>query len=218
MRLYNPRISTVEFSVSLSRGTIQIAMAKTKDPNFKGRPEKGQKIYDRDNTVYFSLQPIECIHILNNLQDLINGTYVNHKEKSDKFKKCIAITHFRENQPSRLIIDRSKDQSGNPTGSVVMTVLPPQGKGSPVSYVFRHEEMLEMKFYLGHGAKDLDYHKDLHENLERINYAKNNKGQKSGYNNKQGSSTYDPPIEGGATFDDIPEQNVDHAKDIEVGW
>lgn len=224
MKLYNPRISTIEFAVSLSRGTIQISMSKTKDPNFKGRPTKGQRIYDRDNSVYFSLQPIECIRILNNLQDLLNGTYINHKEKSEKFKKCLVITHFRENQPSRLIIDRSKDNSGTATGSVVLTILPPQGEGSPVSYVFRHEEMLAMKFYLGHGAKDLDYHKDLYENIEKINYAKRNKsGNSNSYSKQNNNVDYDPPIEGGTTFDDVngSEHNIEqdtNAQGIDVGW
>ena len=228
MKFFNPRLSVITFAVSINKGTVQIGMAKTTNSNFSGRPTKGQKIYDWDNTAYFSLQPIECINILNNLQDLLNGTYVNHREKMEKFKKCLVITHFRDDQPSRLIIDRSLDSSGSPTGSVVMTLLPPKGTGAPVSYVFRHDEMLAMKFYLTNGAKNLDFYKDMRESLEKIEFAKN---KKSGKNNRSyDSDNYNPPSSySGTTFEEPTpppdegqsspkSQSVGDVSDMKIDW
>jgi len=227
MQFFNPKLSTITFSVSMNKGTVQIAMAKTMDPNFTGRPEKGQRMYDWENTVYFSLRPEECIYILENLNSLLKGTYVNHREKNDKFKNILSLTHFRNGQPSRLIIDRSLDGSKNPTGSIIMTILPPQGNGFPVTYALRHDEMRLVSFYLDHGAKNLHFYKDVYEAMERINYAKQKKqgsqdsnqsrSSYSNYNNNQGSQT-------SSTFDNtsagegVEQQNVEEVSDINVGW
>jgi len=229
MQFFNPKLSTITFSVSMNKGTIQIAMAKTSNPNFTGRPEKGQKIYDWENTVYFSLQPIECVHVLENLNNLLNGTYVNHREKDERFKKCITLTHFRNNQPSRILIDRTKDQSGNPTGSILVSIIPPRDAGSPVTYAFRHEEMKLVTFYLDHGAKNLSYHKDIYDAMERIKFAKNKKahgdqqqgGQSYGSGGNSGGqqTTFDDP--GTSTPDQSQggsyQQNVDDVKNIDLG-
>lgn len=238
MQFFNPKLSTITFSISMTKGTVQIAMAKTANPNFSGRPEKGQRIYDWENTVYFSLQPIECVYILENLNALLSGTYTNIREKNDRFKKCITLTHFRNNQPSRLLIDRTKDQSGNPTGSMLISIIPPQGVGSPVTYAFRHEEMKLASFYLDHGAKNLSFYKDMYDALERIKFAKNKKSkgetqQGGGYSNggySGGSSgggggspytTFDntsQPDTPPDTPPDTAQQNVETVKQIDMGW
>lgn len=230
MQFFNPRLSTITFSVSLTKGTVQIAMAKTVNPNFSGRPEKGQRVYDWENTVYFSLQPIECVHVLENLNALLNGTYVNNREKNDKFKRCITLTHFRNNQPSRLLIDRTKDQSGNPTGSILISIIPPQDSGSPVTYAFRHEEMRLATFYLDHGAKNLSFYKDMYDASERIKFAKNKKargadqqsadtGSAGTYDSGHGQTTFDdaaqPPQD---PQTDMAQQNVNNVQDIDMGW
>jgi len=241
MQFFNPRLSTITLSVSMNKGTVQIAMAKTINPNFTGRPEKGQKIYDWENTVYFSLQPIECVLILENLNALLNGTYVNHKEKNDRFKKCITLTHFRNNQPSRLLIDRTKDQSGNPTGSMLISIIPPQDMGSPVTYAFRHEEMKLVSLYLDHGAKNLNFYKDVYDAIERITFAKRKKAQgdqtqgyhqsgqggsnhdHSEYNNQQ-QATFDntaqgqPDVPPDMSQQDMSQQDVENVKKIDLGW
>ena len=225
MKFFNPKLSAITFSVSMPKGTVQIKMGKSTNTNFSGRPTKGQKIYDWENAAFFSLQPMECINILNNLQALLDGTYVNHREKLEKFKKCIVITHFRDDQPSRLILDRSKDQSGTPTGSVVMTAIPPKGQGQAVSYVFRHDEMLAMRFYLENGAKNLAFFRDVLDSMEKVEYAKDKKngGNKKNYN----TGDYNPPSYNGATFEDPPDggqtdpqnsQEVDDVSDMKIGW
>lgn len=233
MQFFNPKLSTITFSVSIAKGTIQLAMAKTVNPNFSGRPEKGQRMYDWENTVYFSLQPIECVHVLENLNNLLNGTYVNHREKDDRFKKYITLTHFRNNQPSRLIIDRTKDQSGNPTGSILISIIPPQDVGKPVTYAFRPEEMKLATFYFDHGAKNLSFYKDLYDANEKIKIAKDKKSQgnqQQSQSNSQNNNNYDGydnyANSGQSTFDnpttsnqDIQtQQNVDDVSKIDMGW
>ena len=176
------------------------------------------------------MQPIECVHILENLNNLLNGTYTNHREKDERFKKCITLTHFRNNQPSRLLIDRTKDQSGNPTGSILMSIIPPRDAGSPVTYAFRHEEMKLATFYFDHGAKNLSYHKDIYDAMERIKFAKNKKAQGD---RQQGGQSYDSGGSSGAgqqtTFDNTTtntpdqsqggsyHQNVEDVKNINLG-
>lgn len=190
MRFYNPRLAMITLGVSVAKGTVQVSMAKTLDPNFTGRPVKGQKVYDWDNTAYFSLSAGECLNVLENLKAILDGSYVNTQEKNEKFKRIFSFTHYRDSQPSRLLIDRSKDQQGNATGSIIMTILPPKNEGSPITYAFRHNEMLQFRFYIENGAKNLDYHKDLYEAISRVEYAKRNKSdgdRKSSYN----SGSYD---------------------------
>lgn len=234
MQFFNPKVSTITFSVSIAKGTIQIAMARTVNPSFNGRPEKGQRMYDWENTVYFSLQPIECVHILENINNILNGTYVNHREKDERFKKCITLTHFRNNQPSRLLIDHTKDQSGNHTGSILMSIIPPQDIGRPVTYAFRHEEMKLTTFYLDHGAKNLSFYKDLYDANEKIKFAKDRKSQgnqqqdrsqnnqgydNNGYNdysNGNQQSTFDNPTTSNQNIQ--AQQNVDDVSKINMGW
>lgn len=178
MRFYNPRLSMITFGVSVFKGTVQVSIAKTLDPNFKGMPSKGQKIYDWENTAFFSLSPEECLRIMASLDSIIHGTYNNPKEKNPKYANVFSITHFQNEQPSRLLIDGSKSQQGAPTGSIVITLIPPQGKGQTGSYVCRPEEFGRVKFYLGNGAKYLDFTKDVFDGIERIKSFQNKETKK----------------------------------------
>lgn len=231
MEFFNPKLSAISVRVSLAAGTIQLALAKALNPNFKGRPEKNQKVYDRDHTCYFSLRPIECLHILNNLQSVMEGTYENPKEKIDSFRKVLSLTHFKNNQPSRLILDRHKDGSGNYTGAIVLTIIPVQGEGFPVTYAFRFDELTLFKFYLSNGVKNLDFFKDLYESNNKINFAikKANQEKQNKQDNKQGGqsnyeynqSHYEPPDR----FDNGQDQSygssvqdINNVNDINFGF
>lgn len=176
MRFYNPRISTITLGVSIFKGTVQVAIARALDPNFQGQPSKGQKVYDWENTSFFSLSPDECYRIMTSLTDIVSLKYVNKKEKDPKYANVFSITHFQDKHPSRFIIDGTRSQQGTPTGSIVMTIIPPPGKGSTAMYVFRPDELERFKFYIGNGAKYLDFIKDVYDGIERI---KNYKGKDS---------------------------------------
>ncbi|MCK5018961.1 MAG: hypothetical protein KAS32_18015 [Candidatus Peribacteraceae bacterium] len=231
---YNPKMSMLSLGVSMLRGTIQVNMAKSLNPGMSGRPTKGQKVYDHDNASYFSLSPDECQLIIEAWNPLLQGTYVNHAEKNDKYKSSLSITHFRNNQPSRLILARSKDASGNPAGTLIMSIFPPQGEGQPVNYVFRKTELNRFAAYIKHGAYDLDFYKDVYEGMKKAQkseewQSKNNKGgdngqqNQGGYNNQGGQGSYGNQGQSdnnnydgdtGTTFDDggggagtAPEQN-----------
>jgi len=185
MKFYNPRLATITFGVSVFKGTVQIAIAKTLNPNFQGHPAKGQKIYDWENTVFFSLSPEECYRVMSSIDNIVHGTYENPKEKNSKFTKVFSITHFQNEQPSRLILDGTKDNAGNPTGSIVLTIIPPQGKGQTSSYVCRPDEFKRVHLYIGNGAKYLDFIKDVYDGIERMN---NFKAKDASDNNSSQSS------------------------------
>lgn len=208
MQFFNPKSATISFGVSVLRGTMQVSMARTTDPNFTGRPEKGQKVYDWENTVYFSLNPSEVITLLDSWKAIMDGSYTNPQEKNEKFKHQFSITHFRQNQPSRFIVARSQDQQGNPTGSMMLTVLPPQGGGNPCSYVLRQSEYKQFRVYCENCARYLDFVKDIFDGIEKANrYNKNqeNQNQQGGgqqqnqgdQNNQQYNNPYESTFDGG---------------------
>ncbi|MCK5016753.1 MAG: hypothetical protein KAS32_06730 [Candidatus Peribacteraceae bacterium] len=216
---YNPKMSMLSLGVSLLRGTIQVNMSKSLNPGMTGRPSKGQKVYDHDNAAYFSLSPEECQQIIEAWNPLLQGTFVNHAEKNEKYKNSLSVTHFRNNQPSRLVLARSKDQQGNPAGTLIVSIFPPQGEGTPVSYVFRKNELNRCAAYIKHGAYDLDFYKDIYEGMKKAQkqeeWKNNNQQGGNGQNNNQqqnqggGQNQYDGGGYGGgdnndtgATFDD----------------
>ena len=156
---FNPRIAHVCLDVSVITGSMQVKIARTLNPNHNGRIEKGAKIYDNDNSAEFSISATECASIYRSIPMLLKGTYTNPDPKIDsKFKNAITITHFRNNKPSRFLLERSKDKNGNITGSLRVSLFPPEGEGVPASYMFRPEEMVIFNNFVKHCAIDLPYH------------------------------------------------------------
>lgn len=156
---FNPRIAHVCLDVSVITGSMQVKIARTLNPNHTGRIEKGTKVYDNDNSAEFSISATECASIYRSIPLLLKGTYINPDSKIDpKYKNAITITHFRNNKPSRFLLERSKDKNGNLTGSLRVSLFPPEGEGVPASYMFRPEEMVIFNNFVKHCAIDLPYH------------------------------------------------------------
>lgn len=209
MQFYNPKTSSMTFGVSLIKGTVQLSIAKSLNPNMTGRPVKGQKTYDWDNTCFFSLSPDECLFILENWQALMSGTYENRNEKNQKFRKTLTVTHFRDNQPSRLLLDRGKDNQGNVMNNFILTLIPPQGSGQSAFYFFRNSELSRFKFYLENGVKNLDFYKDMYENIGRINkyQDKNQQNTNKQYNNSNQGQQQFPQTQDPFNYDNNSQQS-----------
>jgi hypothetical protein len=198
LQFFNPRTSTISVSVSVSRRTVQISLAKALDPNFKGRPAKGQKMYDHDNSLFFSLTPEESAVMFRAFDPLMKGTYVNSEEKNEKYKNVLTLTHFREDQPYRLIVSGSKDAKGNLTGSIVLTIIPPQGQGNYVSYVFRSDELDCFRSFIFHGFNSLPFLCAFRDGIAKA------EKQKS-YDEGNSPKTNSPKQTNGAAGDSGPE-------------
>ena len=203
MQFFNPKMSAISFGISILRGTIQINMAKSLNPNMQGRPAKGQKVYDWDNSNYYSITPLECVDLINAYPLLMNGTYQNPKENDARFKTSFGITHFRDNQPSRLLLYQAKNQqSGQPLGTLMLTLVPPQGAQS-TTYLFRQNELIMFRNYIECGVRYLDFAKDLLDGLKR--------SEKAAQNNNNNVNNYANPAGGGmdngyqntGTFDNL---------------
>lgn len=174
---YNPRISMLRVSVSALSGTLQINIAKSLNPDHKGKPEKGMKMFDHEHPFSFSLSPAECSVIIRAYPELMKGTYKNPNPKEDKNANAITVNHFRENSLSKLVIDRTKDRDGRPTGSIILVLIAPGG--NYVQYPFRPEEMDVFMNFVRNVAQNLPYDMSLISGLikavRKINWDERNK-------------------------------------------
>jgi len=217
MIFYNPRISTVNFSISTSKETIQVTIAKTLNPNIQGRPAPGQKVYDHDNPKWFSLTPTECLQIEKAIPSILNGSYVNTKEKNDQYKNNFCISHFSNNQPSRLIIDTAKNQQDGSIMGVTIAII---NNGGSVHYMFRSEEFDLFKSFIHNGWYLLPFQSQFQEGILKAAKQKeweeknknNNSNSGNNYNNQNNNNNYNynnqnnnPQSQpSSASFNDIP--------------
>lgn len=154
---FNPKLAHMRLNISLNTGSLQISMAKTNDPNFSGKPSKGQQIYNHNKKVFFGLNPFECAFIVRNLKAVMDGTYKNPNEKSP-IKDGITIVHFRDNIPSTLAVERAVI-NGKVLGTFKITIFPPKGEDCPITnYILRKDEMDVFVGMIKHAAVDLPYH------------------------------------------------------------
>lgn len=200
MQFFNPKMSSISFGISVLRGTVQINMAKSLDPNIQGRPAKGQKVYDWENSNYYSITPLECIDILNAWKSLMDGTYQNPKEKDARFKTSFGLTHFRDRQPSRMLLYQAKNQQTNqPMGTLMITLVPPQGTQS-TTYLFRQNELISFRNYIECGAKYLDFSKDMFDGIKRSEAAAQRKSNGGGFPSADMNNYRTPPPGGNPNY------------------
>jgi len=102
-RFYNPKVACLGFSVSITKPSFQLEIAKSINPQAdpKNLP-KDQSIYDYKNAAFFSLTPIECKELAMAFNAVYTGEYVDHSEKNEKYKNAYKITHYANNKPSTL--------------------------------------------------------------------------------------------------------------------
>jgi len=165
LQFFNPKMSTITIGASVIRKTIQVAVARALDPSNTSMPKRGERRYDNENASYFSLTPIECLRITQDIQPLLEGTYVNQNEKESKFKSSITIIHFRDKQPSRLIISRGQDSQGKPTNTVILSLISPNLK--PISYIFRPDELRLFREFIRCGYSLFPFVSSIYEGIKR---------------------------------------------------
>jgi hypothetical protein len=107
---------------------------------------------------------------------------------NDKHANSITVTHFTDNSPNKLIIDRLKDQDGRPSNSIIV-IISPAGRDY-VAYPFKPDEMEVFMAMVKHCAFDLPYHCTLFTSIIRAyNGAsaslKNRENKGGGNNNNQ---------------------------------
>lgn len=165
LQFFNPKMSTITIGASVIRKTVQVAVARTLDPTNTSMPKRGERRYDNENASYFSLTPIECFKISKDIQPLLEGTYVDQNEKESKFKTSITITHFRDQQPSRLILSRGQDTQGKPTNTVIISLISPNLK--PISYIFRPNELRLFREFVKCGYALFPFVSSIYEGIKR---------------------------------------------------
>jgi hypothetical protein len=101
--------SCLGLSISIN-GNLRIQLSKALDANDRSRPTEGVPKYDHENKAIFSLNSNECFHILNNINQILDGSYQDPDPKCDpKYKNVFKITHYPENGTSRLLLQKDKE-------------------------------------------------------------------------------------------------------------
>jgi len=212
MQFYNPKMSSLKVGVTLVKGNIQIEMARALNPQAQGRPQAGAKVFDWNNKNFFSLSPGECVGITRSFDRILQGTYEDPDPKAPQdLKNVFKVTHFRQNQPSRLFLAPGKDPQGNLNGCMLLTTLPPQSEGQNISFLLRGQELLLFKSYIENGARMLPFIHDCFEAVDRAKkYKENQQNQQGGQGGQQsggGYGGYDQNYSGGGGQQNQPQQN-----------
>lgn len=215
MKFYNPKMSSFESELSLIKMTVQIAMAKSLDPTIT-RPQKGQKVYDFENKVFFSLSCSECVGIVRNWKSILDGSYSDPKA-DEKYRGSYSVVHYRNNVPSRLILSPSK-KGDKLTGSMITTIMPTQG--NPISYVFRDHELLLFYHFIKCAVEKFPYDHALHyatiKHENKRKYDEKNDGNSSGGG---GDSSYrNQTVPDNVELPDDPSDSTDTDRFSDDDW
>lgn len=103
--------ASARLMVSISKnGGLQLSISKALDPNRKvSKSEKGSQVYtnDREQMKFFTLSPVECFKITNNIKALLDGTYSDPDPACpEQFKKILKIIHFNNGVASKLYVSK----------------------------------------------------------------------------------------------------------------
>lgn len=117
-------------------GKLQLHIAKKKDDVGKGKPQKGVPQYDNENRVNFTLSANECFHIVNNIKEVINGTYSDPDPRCDpKYKSTLKIVHYpSEGAVSRLTLQ----QDAKDPDALKLTISVPGSE--PLSFILSYNK------------------------------------------------------------------------------
>lgn len=74
--------SSLRLNVSLKKGTLQLNISEALDKNKKVLAKKGERRYDHENSLNFSLNLREIVEIIRNMKKLISGNYKRHRKDS----------------------------------------------------------------------------------------------------------------------------------------
>ena len=118
---YNPKVSCMNVSISLLKGTLQLQISKALDPGNLSRPKPGEKRYDHDNSLFFSLNMRECTELALNWNAVADGTYNNPKSRDEKYANAITFEHFSDDNKSLVMLTVMK--SPNYDKSMIVSIF-----------------------------------------------------------------------------------------------
>ena len=130
-------------------GGMQLSIAKPLDENRKfGKVDKGVNIYNnnKDEMIFFTLAPTECIKVGKHLLSVLDGTYVDPDVRCpENYKGVLKIVHFSQDKKTASKLYFAKVQYQNRdkqtiTG-VTLTVNPAAGGSAAF---FLNNENLEL--------------------------------------------------------------------------
>ncbi|MFW6002164.1 MAG: hypothetical protein ACOCQD_02390 [archaeon] len=217
LQFNNPRLSQFNCEISMY-GDIQIAAAPTLDANFKGRPQKGQQVYNHEKKVFYSLTPAECTEIVNNLKKIKTGTYEDPKAQNERYKDVFTITHFKENEPSHLSIRTLKNpQNGELLNGVKITITPVKSSGfESVSHNFTGTQLQILGHFLKCGSEFLPFMNQFFRSLIKLLKYTSFNMQDNSQNNQgyQQKPKQQPPQKTGGFVDESNQQNDSDLDDL----
>ena len=199
---YNPAVSCLALDFSLSNGTLQIEIAGSLNKSFKGFVPKGEKVYDWENKVSFSLSWAECFEISQNWKAVLDGKYRNPKEQKEKYAGNMAFVHNK----SRLYLEKSSPNPKYPNAKPCLIIKIGE-ENKTVGYMLRVSELMLFISFVEYTSKKLQIDKALfgaelkaykqllfNSDTQKDNNNGNN-SNKSNYQNQQSnpqaSKTYD---------------------------
>ena len=222
VKFFNPKVSAMKLSLSLSSCTMQVGMAKTLDPDVQpGKIKKGDKQYDwGDGEVYFSCSPEECVHISKNINSVVKGIYKNPKSSNPKFpdslKNAITVDHYKDNVPTTLALAQATDRSGSSTGAIKISIIHPKGKGNSVTYFLRENELKIFIEFCKHCAIDLPFFVCLFSGVVKtLKQVQFGLGKDDDGNYSKKSNSYKK--EEVNSFDDVDEESEDEESSDDNG-
>lgn len=156
---FNTRTSRLDLNITAKFAGARITIAKTLNPDAKGRAQKGEKRFDNEHAASFTLTRDECCTLAEAMPALVKGNYVNPDEKDPKRKSTLSFTHFPPGKsPSFLLIDTARDRNNVICGSLKISVIPSKdSEYSAAWYIFKKNEMMRFGYFIKACCMYLDF-------------------------------------------------------------
>jgi len=170
---YNTKNSAFTFGISISKPSMQLTFAKSLKPDVRPNEiKKGDKIYDWENSIHFSLSPLECFKMVSAFPEIEKGTYVDKDEKDEKYKKTFKLNHYGAGGSGKSMSSLSINKTDY--GLISISVY---SNGTRVTYPFRFEELRVFTEFVRVCAKELYFYKgildSMYQHFKFITYQSN---------------------------------------------
>lgn len=114
-----------------TNGGLQISLAPVLDgQQASGKVEKGINKFNNDAMVFFTLSPDETAYINQQIPSIAKGSYVNKDATDEKYKNVFSLTHYKDNNASRLLL------TNDGPGQIKLTVTEPNKQS--VSFIIKN--------------------------------------------------------------------------------
>jgi len=185
---YNPKISCMGLAVSTIKGTLQVHLAKSlnKDSTFA---KPGERRYDHENSLVFSLTIIECCELDNSFDSILSGE-LEKKEFLHQTRKFIM----------KGIVNKTGEKS------IAVSIYDLEKKDS-CGYILRQNEMIIFREFLRRVYQDLPFIcsviNGVLRTLKSVEYDNNRNNASTGKSGGEYISTY------GKYSDNLKKQKVE---------